>query len=103
MHGWPYDQEAVFAATDHTQTWTDVRKIRLPEGRFVPSTTNFTVNEMQLVLQKAHGEEIVTISDRFNVSNGLRRDLVQRLTQGLQLRHAVVGMVDEYTVVWGVK
>ncbi len=53
---------------------------------------------MQLV--KAHGEEIVTISqDRFRVDNGLKAQIAQRLTEGLQLRHAVVGGVHEYTVV----
>ena len=93
--GWPYDQEAVFAATDHTETWTHVQKIRLTSGRWEDNTRN----EMQLVLLDAHGEEIVTISDRFRLVNGLKRDLAQRLTEGLQLRHAVVGGVDEYTVV----
>jgi hypothetical protein len=96
--GWPYDQEAVFAATDHTQTWTHVQKIRLTSGRWEDNTRN----EMQLVLQGPHGEEIVTNGgDRFRLSNGLKRDLAQRLTEGLQLRHAVVGgarLVDEYTV-----
>jgi len=96
--GWPYDQEAVFAATDDTETWTDVRKIRLTEGRW----THNTRNKMQLVLQGPHGEEIVTNArGRFRLSNGLKRDLARRLTEGLQLRHAVVGgagLVDEYTV-----
>jgi hypothetical protein len=96
--GWPYDQQALFAATDHTETWTDVRKIRLTSGRREDNTRN----AMQLVLQGAHGEEIVTNGgDRFRLSNGLKRRLAQRLTEGLQLRHAVVGgagLVDEYTV-----
>ena len=96
--GWPYDQEAVFAATDDTETWTDVRKIRLTEGRWEDNTRN----EMHLVLQGPRGEEIVTnCRDRFRLSNGLKRDLAQRLTEGLQLRHAafgVRGQVDEYTV-----
>ena len=96
--GWPYDQEAVFAATDDTETWTDVRKIRLTSGRRKDNTRN----EMQLVLQGPHGEEIVTNGgDRFRLLNGLKRRLAQRLTEGLQLRHAVVGgagLVDEYTV-----
>ena len=70
--------------------------IRLTSGQWEANTRN----AMQLVLQGAHGEEIVTISqDRFSLSNGLKRDLAQRLTEGLQLRHAVVGGVDEYTVV----
>jgi hypothetical protein len=52
---------------------------------------------MQLVLQGAHCEEIVTISqDRFRVDNGLQAQIAQRLTE---LRHAVVGGVAEYTVV----
>jgi hypothetical protein len=95
--GWPYDQEAVFAATDHTQTWTGGQKIRLTSGQWEANT----MNEMLLVicpLQGAHGEEIVMISDRFRLGNGLKQQLAQRLTEGLQLRHAVVGGVDEYTV-----
>jgi hypothetical protein len=96
--GWPYDQEALFAATDHTQTWTHVQKIRLTSGRWEDNTRN----EMQLVLQGAHGEEIVTnAGDRHRLSTRLKRDLARRLTEGLQLRHAVVGgagLVDEYTV-----
>jgi hypothetical protein len=92
--GWPYDQAAVFAATDHTETWTHVQKIRLTSGRLEDNT----MNEMQLVLLDAHGGEIVTISDRFRLVNGLKRELAQGLTEGLQLRHAVVGGVDEYTV-----
>jgi hypothetical protein len=93
--GWPYNQEAVFAATDHTETWTYVQKIRLTSGRWEDNTRN----EMQLVLLDAHGEEIVTILDRFRLVNDLKRNLAQRLTEDLQLRHAVVGGVDEYTVV----
>jgi hypothetical protein len=50
---------------------------------------------MQLVVD---GEEIVTISDRFRITNGLKLDLAQRLTEGLQLHHALVGGVDEYSV-----
>ena len=93
LHGWPYDQEAVFAATDHTRTWTDVRKIRLPIGRGDPNSYHRTTNQVQLVLQ-----DRAKILDRFNLTNGLRRDLIERLTQGLQLRHALVGGVDQYVV-----
>jgi hypothetical protein len=96
--GYPLDKEAVFATMDNTQTCTDVRKIRLTSGQWEANTRN----EMQLVLQGAHGEEILTnCRDRFRLSNGLKRDLARRLTEGLQLRHAVVGgagLVDEYTV-----
>ncbi len=96
--GWAYDQQALFAATDHTQTWTDVQKILITSGQWDPIRRN-DANAMQLVLQGAHGEDIVTISDRFILTNGLKRDLAQRLTEGLQLRHAVgVGGMAEYTV-----
>jgi hypothetical protein len=89
--GWPFNKEALFAATDHTQTWTHGSQIRLTSGQWGKTT-----NEMQLVRQGAHGEEIVTISDRFRLINDMKSQLAQRLTQGLQLHHAVV---DEYTVV----
>lgn len=90
--GWPYDKKVLFAETDHTWTWTDGRQIRLTSGEWGKS-----VNEMQLVV---YGEnaEIVTISDRFKLANALKRELAKLLTQVLQLRHAEVGMVDQYTV-----
>jgi hypothetical protein len=99
--GWPYDQEAVFAATDDTETWTDVQKIRLTAGLWEDNTRN----AMHLVLQGPRGEEIVTnCGDRFRLTNGLKRDLAQRLTEGLQLHDATFGvrgplvLVHEYTV-----
>lgn len=91
--GWPFDQQALFAATDHTQTYPDVQKILLTSGQW-----GISRNEMQLVLQGERGEEFVTISDRFRLTNGLKRELAQRLTEGLHLRHALVGGVHEYSV-----
>jgi hypothetical protein len=67
--GYPVDKEAVFAAMDHTQTWTDVKKIRLVrvEGerkRTYPEFSEFNAKyHMQLVRRGADGEEIVAISD----------------------------------------
>jgi hypothetical protein len=50
---------------------------------------------MQLVVDG----EVYAISDRFRLTNGMKSQLAQRLTEVLQLRHAVLGGVDEYTVV----
>jgi hypothetical protein len=102
--GWPYDQEAVFAAMDHTQTWTDVQEIRLISGKWATDTVRHTNNAMQLVLRGTHGNEmahaqnteIVTISDRFRLSNSLIDRLAQRLTEGLQLGRRHARGVDEY-------
>jgi hypothetical protein len=93
--GYPFDKEAVFAAMDHTQTWTEVKKIRLISKRGQYSTSY----HMQLVRRGAHGQEIVTIPQfQLSFTQHLKEHMAQRLTQGLQLRHAVVGGVHEYTV-----
>jgi hypothetical protein len=96
--GWPFDTEAVFAAMDHTQTWTEVKKIRLISKR-VGAGEYGTSYHMQLVRRGAHGQEIVTIPQfQLSFTQHLKEHMAQRLTQGLQLRHAVVGGVHEYTV-----
>jgi hypothetical protein len=93
--GYPFDKEAVFAAMDHTQTWTEVKKIRLISKRGQYSTSY----HMQLVRRGAHCQEIVTIPQfQLSFTQHLKEHMAQRLTQGLQLRHAVVGGVHEYTV-----
>jgi hypothetical protein len=94
--GWPYDQEALFAATDHTQTWTDVQKIRITSGLWKDNTRS----RMQLVLQGSHGEEIKTIAldNEISVSRRLTRQFAQRLTEVLQLRR--VGGVDPAYFIW---
>jgi hypothetical protein len=94
--GWPFNKEAVFAAMDHTQTWTEVKTIRL-----IPKQGQYSTSyHMQLVRRGDHSEEIVTIP-RFQLSftQYLKEHMARRLTQGLQLHHAVIGGVDEYTVV----
>jgi hypothetical protein len=90
--GWPFDKEAVFAALDYTQTWTDVKKIWLLR---VDGGYNIRYH-MQLVRR---GEEIVTIPEsKLSCTAHLKDLIVHRLTEGLQLRHTVVGGVDEYSV-----
>jgi hypothetical protein len=93
--GYPFDKEAVFAAMDHTQTWAAVKQIRL-----IPARGQYNMSyHMQLVRRGAHVEEIVTISEfQLSFTKYLKDVIVQRLLEGLQLRHAVVGGVDEYTV-----
>lgn len=93
-------QEAVFAAMDNTQTWTDVQEIRLISGQWEK-----TRNAMQLVLRGAHGEEmahaqkteIVTISEMFWLGNGLRERLAKRLTEGLHLDRRHASGMDKYS------
>ena len=99
--GWPFDKEAVFAAMDHTQTWTDVKKILLiPEKAKEGLGFRSTSYHMQLVRRGADGQEIVTIPrSQLSFTQYLKEHMAQRLTEGLQLRHAVVGGVDEYEVV----
>ena len=99
--GWPFDKEAVFAAMDHTQTWTDVKKILLiPEKAKEGLGFRSTSYHMQLVRRGADGQEIVTIPrSQLSFTQYLKEHMAQLLTEGLKLRHAVVGGVDEYEVV----
>ena len=100
--GWPFDKHKVFAAMDNTQTWTNVKKIKL----ICPGESNPRLRgvnaayHMQLVRGGAHvTKEIVTIPDsQLSIYEHLKNNIAQRLTEGLQLHHAVVGGVDEYSV-----
>lgn len=90
--GWLIDKEAIFNALDYTQTWTNVKKIRLlPEGG------GYNIRyHMQLVQRD---KEIVNIPEsKLSCTAHLKDMIAHRLTEGLQLRHAVVGGVHEYSV-----
>ena len=97
-HGHPLNRAAVEAAMNLAQTWTDVSKIRLP---LAPGRRD--VSNIEFVRQRRHGEaivsETVSISPRCQFFTPEDKMLFARkLTEELQLRHAVVGGVDEYSI-----
>ncbi len=111
ISGYAIDKEKLFAVMDHTQTWTNVKQIKLIcPSQSIPRLRGVNAKyHMQLVRRGAHGEEIVTISDsnrhkfigsdsKLSFDNNLKNEFARRLTEGLKLRHAVVGGVDEYSV-----
>jgi hypothetical protein len=103
--GWPFDEDAIYAAMDYKQTWTDVSKIRLVRGR-AHLDDQCTKCYVELVRQGEDGEETVRIPHDFYLSNLAHTTpmhfFARRLSEELHLRHTVVqevdGNVDEYAV-----
>lgn len=99
--GWPFDQDAIYAATDYTEIWTEVSKIRL-----VPERSNWENRSgrhyIELVLQGEHGEETVRIGRGFLLSDvpgfTSKQMFGRSLSERLRLRRATVNFVDEYAV-----
>jgi len=93
--GWLIDKEAIFNALDYTQTWTNVKKIRL-----LPVEGGYNIRyHMQLVQRDQDIVNFCLIPEsKLSCTAHLKDMIAHRLTEGLQLRHAVVGGVHEYSV-----
>jgi hypothetical protein len=106
--GCPFDEDAIYAAMDYKQTWTDVSKIRLVRGRAYLDE-QCTRCYVELVRPGAgeengeeNGEETVRIPHGFCLSvraHTTPMDIfARRLSEELHLRRAFVDGVDEYAV-----
>jgi hypothetical protein len=103
--GWPFDEDAICRAMDYTQTWTDVKKIRLLDRTAIGSYWLSTGRRdfcVELVRQSAHGEETVRLPRllHFGLALGMTAfdNFARDLTERLHLRRAFVGGADEYAV-----
>jgi hypothetical protein len=108
--GRPFDEDAICAAMEYKQTWTDVSKIRLVRERaYLDGDLHrrdfCTRCYVELVRQGEDGEETVRIGRRFSLccisnlpGNTSMQIFADRLSEELHLRRAFVNGVDEYAV-----
>ena len=94
--GWPLDPDAVCKAMDFKQTWTGVRRIRMP----VITLDYQRFWYFEFVRQGEDGrDEVLSASHVFKIySLAQKRSFTSRFIEELNLKHAFVDGVHEYSV-----
>jgi len=97
--GRPFDEDAICAAMDYKQTWTDVSKIRLVRGRAYLDDQR---GKCYVEVVRQGEDAIHMIPNNFHLSSLAHTTTMQifarRLAEELHLRHVIVDGVDEYAV-----